>query len=202
MLLEIDRVHGVAAMVKRFAVIALLALGTGACATTQAKAPVERPSLDVPPVPARVVDPPALPPQPPIMEPVGDLPSVSPTSGKPRPQPQRDTAKPDPKVEAPPVEVPAAPPANPSQAPVPPLRTAATADSTEAVRQINEMKDRTIKILKGINKDQLPPERRTHFDNAWLFLTQADDAVKASNLDSAKKLAEKAELLAKELLSR
>lgn len=190
-------------MVKRLAVIGLAALTAAACATAQANAPIERPALDVPPVPARSVDPPAIPPQLPVLEPIGELPAVSPTSGKPRPRPQPDAAKADPKTaEAPPVEPPATPPPTSAQAQVPPLRTAATADSTEAVRQINEMKDRTVKMLNGINKDQLTPERRTHWDNAWLFLTQADDAVKASNFDFAKKLAEKAELLARELQGR
>ena len=180
----------------------LAALGAAGCATTQARAVVERPALDVPPVPARVVDPPQLPPQPPVLEPVGDLPAVSPTSGKPRPQPQRDTAKPDPKVEPPPLEMPVTPAASPSQAPVPPLRTSGTGDTAEAVRQINEMKERALKILNGINKDQLSADRRTHWDNARLYVTQTEDALKAMNLDFARKLAEKAELLAKELQGR
>jgi hypothetical protein len=160
---------------------------------------VERPSLEVPPVPARVIEPAPLPSPPPGPEPVGDLPPASPT--KPKPQPPRDTAKPDPKVEAPPAEA-APPPAQPSAPAVPPLRTANTPDSNEATRQIRDINDRAMKTLNTLDYQNLSNERKAQWQNAKLLISQSEDALRASNFEFARNLAEKAERLAKELQGR
>ena len=73
----------------------LLAAGllASACATARAAAPIERPALEVPPVPPRIVEP-APAPDPGNFEPVADLPPekpVPPASAKPRPSSARET---------------------------------------------------------------------------------------------------------------
>jgi hypothetical protein len=180
-------------------VVLLLGLAAAGCATTQARAPVERPALDVPPVPARVIEPAPLPPRGP--EPVADLPPENPTTNpRPRPQqPPRDP-KPDPKVEAAPAD-PAKPPTQtpPAQAPVPPLRTQATPDGAQAARQIQEINERALRTLNTLDYQKLSDERKAQWQNAKLLISQSEDALKAANLEFAKNLAEKAERLANEL---
>ena len=78
-----------------------LALQAAACVTARAQVqPEDRPALDVPPVPPRVIEP--LPPEPPPIEPVGELPTapVNPPRAKPpardrtgRPPPSRSRLK-------------------------------------------------------------------------------------------------------------
>jgi outer membrane biosynthesis protein TonB len=182
--------------------LALVAGGSmagAACVTTQAKAPVERPALDVPPVPPRVIDPAPTPP-PPVPEPVADLPAP-PAAARPRPQPQREPARSDPKPETPAVEPPqATPPAQ--QSAVPPLRTGGSADAAQAARQIREIKDRAQKLLDTTDYRALTSEQRAQYDNAKRFIAEAEDALKAANFEFARGVAEKAERLARELQGR
>lgn len=192
-------------MTKLIALV-LAAGALSACATTQTKVPVEvMPALDVPPVPARIIEPAPGPPMPPPVEPVGDLPPVSPTSSRPRPQPQRDTAKAaDPKIEAAPVEAAAPPVTAPPvvQPPVPPLRTPNTPDGSEAARRVREINERVLRMLNTTDYQGLNPERKATYQHAKLLVNEAEDAVKAANFEFAKSLAEKAERLAKDLQSR
>ena len=186
---------------KKLALV-FVALGAAACATTQAKVPVDRAPLEVPPVPPRVIE--ALPPPPPPpVEPVGPLPPVSPTnSSRTRPPAQKDTAKPDPKAaEIPPVEAaPAQQP--PPQAPVPPLRTPGTPDAAEASKQIRDINARAQSMLDAIDYRGLDAERKAQYDSVKMFISQAEDAIKAANFEFGKNMAEKAERLVKELRSR
>jgi hypothetical protein len=187
-------------MKRALLLISILSLAT-ACATAHAKTPVERPPLDVPPVPPRVIEP-ATPVEPPP-EPVGDLPA---TPANPRPRPQRETREvPKPETKPPdttPVETPPATTTPPPQPAVAPLRTPTSADGAEAARRVREVIDRATKTLNTVDYRALNTEQRTQYNNAKLFIKQAEEAAKAANFEFATGLAEKAEKLAKELQGR
>jgi hypothetical protein len=176
-----------------------------ACASAQAKAPADRPTLEVPPPPTRVIEP--LPhTESPGPEPVGDLPPASPTpASRPRPNPTRETPKPEPK---PPETAPAAEPpatAAPPPAPIPPapqLRTPGSADGPEAAKQVRDMIDGAKKALNSVNYQRLTNAQRGQYNNAKLMLTQAEEQLKASNFDLARNNAEKANRIATELQGR
>jgi hypothetical protein len=179
--------------------VALAAIGGSGCATTRAETPRERPALDVPPPPPRVITPLPVFPEPPAPEPVSDLPGSS-TQTPARPRPLRQAEAP--KVEAKPEE---AKPAEtvPPTAPVPQLRMPET-DPTQLTVQIRDIIDRTRKVLRGIDYGPLSNARKKAYDDANMFAKQAEDALKAEppNLVFAKELADKAERLARELQGR
>jgi outer membrane biosynthesis protein TonB len=183
-------------MYRAFLIVALL-LPVGACASAQAKAPVEPVALEVPPVPPRLIDP--APVEPPPIPPVEDLtvPTPSPAPTKPRPQ-ARDTTRAEPKTEAKPdvVEPEAAPPA-----PVAPLRTGPLANGPEADRQIRDTLGRANKLLEGVDVRLLSEDRRATYDSAKDSIRRADEALKASNVVLARSWAERAMNFA-ELLRR
>jgi hypothetical protein len=181
------------------ALIVLTAFGGAACTTTRAEVALERPALDVPPPPPRTIVPLPPPPQSPRPEPVPDLgePGTS-TVAKPRPPREKEATKTEPKPEEKPAEAP--PPANPS--PVPPLRIPAGGDPNEQAAQIRGSIDRTLGMLNGIDYGKLADTRKKQYDEAKLFATQADQALKDTNLVVAKEFADKAERLTKELTSR
>ena len=188
---------------KRFAVLLAVASLASGCMTTKAATPVERPVLDVPPVPPRVIEP-APAPELPNPEPVPNLAPEKPatTTSKPRPiardttreSPKPENAKPDP----PPVEQPPLPPVTQP----PPVKPAASADAAAADRRIRDSLLRTEEMLRNIDYRKLKPERQAAYDQAKSHIDGADVALKASNFDLAKEMAEKAEKLAKELQSR
>lgn len=182
-------------------VVGLAAVGASACATTRAAGPVERPALEVPLPPPRVIVP-LPPPQSPLPDPVEDLPGAgAPAPARPRPPRDRDNSKPDPKPEETKPQDPA-PPASPTPAPVPQLRIQETGDSAQMESQIRSIIDRTLETLKGIDYQKLQKPRQKAYDDAKLFATQADEALKGKNLVFAKELADKAERLTKELTGR
>jgi phosphate uptake regulator len=87
--------------------------------------------------------------------------------------------------------------------PPPQLRPAGTpADATEATKQGQIIIDRARAALKSVNAHNFPKAKRAIYDNAVLMLTQAEDALKKSDFDNAKRLAEKVETTAKELGAR
>jgi outer membrane biosynthesis protein TonB len=187
---------------KKLAIVLLLASTPllASCKTTRALArPIEQPALDVPPVPPRVVEP--APVEAPPPEPVPDLPPapVAPPRQRPpaRENTQREQAKPEAKPEAPPAE-PA--PATPPPATVPPLRTASAGDATE--QEIRQMLSRAEGTLKQVDYGKLNEVRQKAYQDVQLFIKQADAALNEKNLVFARKLAEKAETMAKELLGR
>jgi hypothetical protein len=176
------------------------AMPIAACATIKAKAPTERPALEVPAPPGKVVEP--LPRQEPAMpEPVGDLPAAAPANPRPNKPPVREAARSDPKPPETPVVETAPPPAAPA-APAPQLRTPGTPDSAEAAKQVRDILDRATKTLNSIDVKRFSKARREQYNQARLLLTQSEDALKASNFDNARKLAVKAEDIAKELQGR
>jgi hypothetical protein len=173
-----------------------VALGS-ACTTVRAAKPIERPALEVPPPPPRVIAPLPLPDLP-VIEPVMELPTNNkPESPRSRAQRERNEPKPEPKPETPPVEPPAA--AAPAPA-APVLRTAEGSDATQ--NQIRAAINNARSILDKTNYPALKNELKNAYDQAQLFAKQADDALTAKNFVYAKELAEKAERLAKELQSR
>jgi outer membrane biosynthesis protein TonB len=172
--------------------------GSAACASAQAKSPADRPNLEVPPVPPRVIEARVVEPPPP--EPVEELPPVAqlPPQKRATPPP-RDTAKVEPKPPEPATEQ---APVAPVAAPVPQLRTPSTVDGAEATRQIHDVIERAKKGLAAIDYARLSRERRDQYEQAKLMVTQSEDALKGSNFEFARNLADKADRLAKELQGR
>jgi len=167
----------------------------------KARVPADRPALEVPVPPGKVIEP--MPqPEPSTPEPVGDLPATPPTNPRPnRPASREPAARTDPKPEAPVAETAVPPPVTPP-APAPQLRTPGAPDSAEAARQVREILDRAGKSLNSIDTRRFTKGRREQYDTAKRLVTQSEDALKAGNFDSARKLADKANDIAKELLGR
>ena len=175
----------------------LVGAASAACASASAKAPPDRPTLEVPAPPAKVVEPSPRPePQP---EPVQDLPPVQPTNSKPSRPANREPVRTDPKPEATTTE--AAPPPAPV-VPAPQLRQPGTPESGEAAKQVQIIIDRAAKSLDSVNTKGFTKARRAVYENARGLLTQAQEALKKSDFDNAKKLADKVESTAKELGGR
>jgi hypothetical protein len=186
---------------RRLAVSAFLLAASSACATTLREPVVERPALEVPPPPPRVIAPlpvPDLPQQEPPVEDPAEIKPPAPVKPKPQPQAPKPEAKPDTPVDPLPPPV-TAPPVAPPQ---PTLTTPPQGDATAIARQIRDSIVRTRGSLEKVNYGPLSNERKKAYDDAKLFATQADDALKANNLVFAKELADKAERLAKELQGR
>jgi hypothetical protein len=181
---------------KKLLLLAVL-LPLGACASARAQAqPEDHPALEVPPVPARHVEP--LPVEPPPIELVSDLPVAPPSPPRPRSSTSREAnskTSTDPKAEAKPETPPDS--GTPGTQPVPPLRPQGTADGPELQRQIRESLDIAQKVLNNVDYQSLNDERRANYDYAKSFIKQAEEALKANNLTSAKSLAERAEMIAK-----
>ena len=184
----------------RFSALFALLLIVGAsagCKTVRAETPIERPTLEVPPPPARVIDPVLAegpPPDTPI-EPVAHPPAPA---GKPRP-PQVQAPKPEAKPETPPDPPPAA---TPPPVQTPELRTPGLSSGPEASRQIRAALDRTANLLRNTNYQALSGERRNSYDTAMRFMQEGEKELKANNFVLAKEHADKAERLAKELSGR
>jgi outer membrane biosynthesis protein TonB len=179
------------------------ALGGGlACTTARAATPVERPNLDVPPAPPRVIEA-ALPVEAPLPEPVGDVPAP-PTGGTSRPKPPRDssgnTAKPEVKPETPPDPQPVTP--IPPAQPPPQLRAPGLASGPETAGEIRGILDRASGMLNNTDYAKLTKTRQASYDTAKRFHSEGEKELKAGNFVLAKELAEKAERLAKELQVR
>lgn len=189
----------------RLAALLILALApfVSACMTTRAQTPAERPALEVPPVPPRVLEPvAAVETQRP--EPVEDLPPPPSTPPRARPAARENTprepAKPEPKPDTPP-EAPAQPaPAAPTN--VPPLRIPGNADAAQAEKQVRETIWRADTLLNRVDYRRLSDGGRKAYDEAKLFMEGSDRALKDANFELARELAGKAEKLAKELQGR
>ena len=188
---------------ERLAVVLILgALASGCGVTTRVQPPVERPSLEVPPAPPRVIDS-APEPEAPPAEPQGEI--VPPAPAPPvtrKPLRDRDTtqkpAEPKPQPAPPPVDPPPPPQVQNSQ-PAPVLLTPATADTAVAIRQVREAIGRAQNGLSGVDYQALNEDRKTAYNDAKDFIARAEAALKDSNFDLAKGLANNAEKLVKEL---
>jgi hypothetical protein len=176
-----------------------------ACASVSAKTnPAERPPLSVPPPPPRVIE--SAPQPDPVPEPVPELPAAP--APAPRSRPTRDSGSrqeppksPDPKGG----EATAAEPVGPAPAPAQPapqLRTPQTADSSEAERNVRSTIDRANRSLGGVNFAPLSNDRKKAYNDAKMFIQQAEEALKQGNFVFAQGVATKAETLARELAGR
>lgn len=179
------------------AIVALSAVGSSACRTVRAATPVERPNLEVPPPPPRIIEPApaAEPPPEPTTEPPPATASVN------RPKPPVSHPKPDVKPDVPP-ETPPATTTPPPSGPPPQLRTPGMASGPEAARQVQAILDRASGMLNSVNQATLSRERRNSFQTARRFMEEAEREMRASNYVLAREYAEKAERLAKELQGR
>ena len=188
---------------KRLALAVILGSLTSACAAAQAKAPADRPTLDVPAPPPKSIEPTPKPEPTTTVEPVSELPTASPaTPSKPNRPAQRDTPRPEPKpAETAPVEQPPATPPAPI-APAPQLRTPGTADGVEASKQVRDMIDKAQKSLASVDFQRLNKAQQGQYNNAKLMLTQAEEQLKGSNFEMARNNAEKAGRIAAELGGR
>jgi hypothetical protein len=179
--------------VARGLMVLVVAASMGAaCRTVRAAEPIERPALEVPPPPPRVIVPIPGPDAPVRLEPVGELPVTTDKSPvKPRPNREKpDPAKPaDPKIER--VENP-----NPPQPPsTPPLRLESP-NSAQLSSQVRDTLGRAKAMIDQIDRNSLTNEpRRKAYDDAKLFAKEAEDAIQKNNFLYAKEMAEKAERL-------
>jgi hypothetical protein len=186
-------------MTRRLLGLALLfasGIAAGGCATTRAQIPEQPPTLVVPPVPPRAIEPaPAPPPpaEPPVVE---SLPPPV-VNNKPRPRPTVDTSKPDPKQEPPPDTVAVVPP----PPPVPQLRTPTTPSGPEATRQIRDIIDTTQKLLDKLDYPNLSDDRKANYMSARAFIQQSEEALRKDELTQARSFAERAQTIAKVLLT-
>ncbi len=167
-----------------------------ACATATAKTAPERPTLEVPAPPAKVVEKTPMPET--MPDPVPDLPVEKPSNTRTaKPTTTREPAR-DTKPEAPPATTEATPPVTPVTAP-PQLRPTGTPDPSEAAKQVQATIERARQAIKAVNCQSLPPARKLICDNASLTLRQAEEALSKSDFENAKKLAQKVEDTAREL---
>jgi len=169
-----------------------------ACATASAKTAPERPTLEVPAPPAKVIEKTPMPETMPELVP--DLPAAPPTNTRTAKPASREPARTDPKPDATTsaTETPAAP--VPPVTPPPQLRQAGTPEPTEAAKQAQISIDRATKALGAIDPNRFKNSKVYH--DARLMLDQAQQAWNKSDFDNAKKLADKVEVTAKELQGR
>ena len=83
-----------------------------------------------------------------------------------------------------------------AQAPPPELRPAGPAGRTPTAAQVRDRLVRTRQKLDAIDRGRLNAGKRTDYDSARRFLSQAEAAVKENNLLLAESSVEKAETLA------
>ena len=176
----------------------LAGVASAACATAAARTPPERPTLDVPAPPTKVVEPSPRPD--PMPEPVPDLPPAPTSNSRPPRQPPREPTRNEPKPETPATAEAAQPPA--PVAPAPQLRTANTPEGSDAAKQVQAIIDHAAKLLDSVNTRGFSKARRAVYENAKGLLTQAQEALKKSDFDNARNLAGKVESTARELGAR
>jgi hypothetical protein len=180
----------------RALLIAGLLLPVGACASAQAKAPLESVPLEVPPVPPRVIDP--APVEPPAIPLVEDLPPPSPSPTAPvRPRPPRDTSRTEPKGDTRPDTPEPEPASQPAPPLVGPLRTNTAATGPEGERQIRETINRANRLLETVDARGLSEDRKATYDSAKDSIARAEEALKSSNMVLARSYAERAETFAR-----
>src|SRR5262245_44479879 len=180
--------------------VILAVAASSACATAKAKTAPERPTLDVPAPPAKVIETTPMPDTTP--EPVPELPAEKPANPRTsKPTTTREPAR-DTKPEAPPTTA-EAPPAPVAPVPTAPqLRPGGTPDPSEAAKQTQITIERARQALNSLNSKQFSKARLAVYESAKQLLVQADEAFKKSDFENAKKLAEKVESTARELQGR
>lgn len=179
--------------------VILAVAASTACATAKAKTAPERPALEVPAPPAKVIETTPMPET--TAEPVPELPPEKPTSTRTsKPAASREPARTDPKPEPPTSADTTSAPAAPVT-PAPQLRPAGT-DPSEAAKQVQAMILRARQAISAVNCPSLTPPKKMVCENAHLTLKQAEEALSKSDFENAKKLAQKVEDTARELGAR
>lgn len=175
--------------------VSMVVLPLTGCASVQAKSkPADRPALNVPAPPARIIEP-TPEPQP---EPVTELPPATPANRSTRPPASRpETTAARPAETPPPVE-----PSPPVAPPAAPPRTPPLVDTSGAAKTVRTTIDTARSLLNGVNFAPLSTERKKAYNDAKLLIQQAEDALKEGNLAFAQGVASKAETLARELAGR
>jgi hypothetical protein len=162
--------------------------------------PEDVPTLVVPPVPPREIEPlPAT--ELPAVETVLNVPT---TTAPPPTRPKgplakearnNNTDKPDPKTDIPAETA----PAPPLPAPVPQLRTPSTPEGPEAARRARETLERAGKTLYSVDFNKLSDERKSNYNAAKDYMKQAEDALKVEDFAAAAAFATRAENIAKQI---
>ena len=174
-----------------------LAAAAGGCATSRAQIPEQQPTLVVPPVPPRAIEPPPSI-EPPAARPgraAAELPAADHASRRPRAP--ADRAKPDPKQE-PPVET----------VPTPPTRRRWRRCGRRRRRAVPRPRVRFARsstarsgCSTSVDYPKLSDDRKANFTSAKAFMQQAEEALKKEELTQARSFAERAQNIAKLLLS-
>ena len=178
-------------------VLVATTLGAAACATGRAQIPEPEPTLAVPPVPPRAIEPAPVPAPPVESPPVEPPPAAAPPPRTNRTRPPAESTKPDPKQPETPAET-VGPVSGPP--PVAPLRTPNTPTGPEAVRQIRDILDATQKLLVKVEQP-LSDDRQANLTAAKAWIQQAEEALKKDELTQARSFAERAQNTAKLLVS-
>lgn len=173
----------------RFVLLAGLTLTLGACAVkAQARTEVEMPVLEPPPAPPRVVASyPAEPEVVPVAPAVEPVPPARAAVRTPRPE------KPEP-AQTPTQTVPEPVPEPPRASSL--TLTPSPGTETQTAAAIRDLMTRAARDLSRVNQASLDADSRTQFETARRFLQQAEDALRANNVVSAGKLADKAATMA------
>jgi len=183
----------------KLAVLLVIGLIVSGCVTNRAQIPEQQPTLVVPPVPPRAIEPPVVV-EPPVEPPPVEPPPTPAPTAKQKPRPQADPKVADPKLEPPPdtsATVSTTPP------PVAQLRTPTTPTGPEAIRQIKDILDATLKMLAQVEKSESPlsDDRKANLSQARALVQQTEEALKKEELTQARSFAERAQNIAKLLLS-
>ena len=189
---------GIVKQLALLVVLAVSALAAASCATGRAQVIEDSPTLAVPPVPPRAIEPqPTV--EPVEIEPVTPLPvapSAPPKTRAATPRPSEP--KPEAKPEAPPDTT--TPATTAPAAPVAPLRTATSPSGPDAERQIRDTMMRAEAILRRVDYQKLSEDRRASYNAAKNFVQQAEEKIKQEDLRLAMDFATRAEIAAKTLL--
>jgi len=185
----------------RFArLVVLLLVGgvaAGACATGRAQAIEDKPTLAVPPVPPRTIEPQPAAALPPV-EPMPESNPTPPSSPKPKPAARNSN---EPRAADPKPETPETPPAStaPPTAPVAPLRSPSTPSGPDALRQVRDTITRAESILTRVDYQKLSDDRKATYNFAKNFIVQAEEKIKQEDFTLALSFAQRAETNAKML---
>ena len=176
--------------------LCVIAAASG-CARARANSVPAGPPLEVPAPPPRIVMP--LQVEAEVPEPELEVPEEPPRQ-PPRPRAPVPTDAPARPADVPKVadEV----PRPPSPAPPTTLQTTPAAAQGEVERAIRATMTRAGGDLNRIDYRALNADARTQYDTAKRFIEQADEAIRTKNLLFAKNLADKAAVLATQLLAR
>lgn len=182
---------------KLVALLLWVGASAAACASGKAQIIEDRPTLAVPPVPARTIQP----------QPAAELPAVEPipesnpapaSSPKPKPTARNNTS--EPRAADPKPETPEATTATPPPPPVAPLRSSSTPSGPDALRQVRDTITRAEGIMARVDYQKLSDDRKATYNFAKDFIVQAEAKIKQEDYTLALSFAQRAETSLKTLL--